>query len=178
MPSDVILVSISYSIQITGALIFAAMLRHYERREGRAYLRFWILTWLAFAVFILGTWVARGLSLLQPATSPARVTATLVSLTAGYAHTLWLLAGAYEFSRRVRLSGRWVSYVIVASLAAATVATLAWITDPAGMNHRYIARVGVRAAFAGLSFVSAGVWLLYRGGMRLRDAGGTSGSQP
>jgi PAS domain S-box-containing protein len=161
MPSDVILVSISYSIQITGALIFAAMLRHYERREGRAYLRFWILTWLAFAVFILGTWVARGLSLLQPATSPARVTATLVSLTAGYAHTLWLLAGAYEFSRRVRLSGRWVSYVIVASLAAAIVATLAWITDPAGMNHRYIARVGVRAAFAGLAFVAAGAWLLY-----------------
>ena len=24
----------------------------------------------------------------------------------------------------------------------------------------------------------AGVWLLYRGGARLRDAGGTNGSQP
>ncbi|HET9369184.1 MAG TPA: PAS domain S-box protein [Vicinamibacterales bacterium] len=159
MPNDVIFVTISNSIQVAGALIFAATLRHYERREGRAFLRFWVLGWISFAVFVLGSWGARQLSLALPATSPARVVATLASLSAGYCHALWLLAGTYEFSRRVRLSGRWVSYVIVASVVVALVTTLAWIADPAAMNERYLARVGVRSAVAGLAFVSAGVWL-------------------
>ena len=55
MTTELTLIVLGSSVQVIGALLFAAVLFHFERRAGRNYLRFWIWSWLAFAVYTTGS---------------------------------------------------------------------------------------------------------------------------
>lgn len=145
-------------VHIASALVFAAVLRYFERREGRAYLRFWILSWVAFALYALGSMAGRVLGLSLPANAWERIVVSVGSLAFAYLQAMWLLLGAYEFTRRTRLKGAWEVPTIAVALVIGLGLTLLWINDPAAGNQRYLARVGVRAVVVALAFVAAAVW--------------------
>jgi PAS domain S-box-containing protein len=150
---------ISSAIQIASALVFAAVLWHFQRRAGRFYLRFWRWSWLAFVVFTAAAVASRLATPGFPATSPLRIALSIASLTAGHLQLVWLVAGTYELSRRQALAARWGWPAFAIALAAGVALTLVWIGDPAAADYRYYARVGVRVVAAGLAFGGCALWL-------------------
>jgi PAS domain S-box-containing protein len=159
MTANALTLLISSGIQIASALVFAAVLWHFQRRAGRFYLRFWRWSWLAFVVFTAAAVASRLATPAFPAASPLRVTLSITSLTAGYLQLVWLVAGTHELTRRQAIAARWVWPAFVAALAAGTALTFAWIGDPAAADQRYYARVGVRVLAAGLAFGGCAIWL-------------------
>jgi hypothetical protein len=157
MSIEVYLVVLGCGAQIAGALIFAAVLSHFERRDNRDYLHFWIWSWLAFAAYTFGVTVSR-LMPVGEVSSPARIALTAVSLTAGFLQVIWFLLGAYEFAGRRRLTTRWLLPSFGVALLLGLVLTLAWVDDPAARAWRYLARVGVRSLVTGVGFVVAAFW--------------------
>ena len=148
------------------ALVFALVLRYFERREGRNYLRFWILSWLAFALYATGSMAGRILGLSLPAGAPVRLIISAVSLAAAYLQMVWLLLGSYEFTRRTRLRGPWELPTMAAALVIGVMLTLLWVNDPTAADRRYFVRVGLRAIAVGLSFIAAAIWTLKERGPR------------
>jgi PAS domain S-box-containing protein len=159
MSASEISVLISSGIQITSALVFAAVLWHFQRRAGRFYLRFWRWSWLAFVVYTAGAVASRLTASTYPPTSGLRIVLSVTSLTAGFLQLVWLVAGTYELSRRRALSVRWAWPAVVVALIAGAALTFAWIFDPAATTARYYARVGVRVGAAGLAFGGCAIWL-------------------
>ena len=151
------LVVLGCGVQIAGALIFAAVLYHFERRDNRDYLHFWIWSWLAFAAYTFGVTVSRMLPVGE-VSSPERIALTTVSLTAGFLQVIWFLLGTLEFAERRRLSARWLIPSFGVALMLGLVLTFAWVDDPSARTGRYLARVGVRSLVTGVGFVIAALW--------------------
>jgi PAS domain S-box-containing protein len=152
-------VLLSSGIQVAGALLFAFVLLHFERRAGRFFLRYWRWSWLAFVVYTAGAVASRLLSASHAPPSPLRIAASVVSLSAGYLQVAWLLAGTYELSRRRVLSTRWIAPSVIGAFLIAATVTLAWINDPTAGDARYWLRVGVRVGLVGLAFGTSAAWL-------------------
>ncbi|HET9268296.1 MAG TPA: PAS domain S-box protein, partial [Vicinamibacterales bacterium] len=159
MTASEVSILLSSGIQVTSALVFAAVLWHFQRRAGRFFLRFWRWSWLAFVVYTAGAVASRLTSATYPPTSGLRIALSVTALTAGYLQLVWLVAGTFELSRRRALDARWGWPAVVAALIAGLVVTFAWIGDPAAADARYYARVGVRVAAAGLAFGGCALWL-------------------
>ena len=151
------LVVLGCGVQIAGALIFAAVLSHFERRDNRDYLHFWIWSWLAFAAYTFGVTASRMLPVGE-VSSLDRIALTTVSLTAGFLQVIWFLLGTLEFAERRRLSARWVIPSFGVALLLGLVLTLVWVDDPSARTARYLARVGVRSLVTGVGFVFAAFW--------------------
>ena len=157
MNIQITLVVLGCGVQISGALIFAAVLSHFERRDNRDYLHFWIWSWLAFAAYTFGVTVSRLLPVGEVA-SWDRIALTTVSLTAGFLQVIWFLLGTYEFAERRRLPTRWLIPSFGVALVLGLVLTLAWVDDPSARMGRYLARVGVRSLVTGVGFITAAFW--------------------
>ena len=149
MTIEITLVVLGCGVQIAGALIFAAVLSHFERRDNRDYLHFWIWSWLAFAVYTFGVTFNRMLPD-DGVSSPWRIALTAVSLTAGFLQVIWFLLGTFEFAERRRLTARWLIPSCGIALVLGLALTLAWVDDPAARTARYLARVGVRSLVTGV----------------------------
>ncbi len=157
---------LSSGIQIAGALVFAFVLRSFQQREGRPYLRFWTWSWLAFIVYTAGAVASRLIASSQAPTTPTRIALSVVSLGAGYLQVTWLLLGTYEFSKRRVLASTWLLPTLAVALALGVGLTLVGIGDPAAANLRYFARVGVRVFVTGAALAVAAVWVAREGAGR------------
>src|SRR5215210_2357578 len=107
MTIEITLVVLGCGAQVAGAVIFAAVLSHFERRDNRDYLHFWIWSWLAFAAYTFGVTISRMMQV-GSVSSPERIVLTTLSLTAGFLQVIWFLLGTYEFAERRRLATRWL----------------------------------------------------------------------
>jgi PAS domain S-box-containing protein len=145
-------------IQVIGALLFAAVLRHFER-ASRSFLRYWTLSWIAFAVYTAGAVASRLIAGSHPPTSALRIVLSVGSLAAGLLQLFWLIAGTYEFSRRQVSERRVIVPAFVGALVIGAALTFAWIGDPTATAARYFARVGVRVILTGAAFSVAAFWL-------------------
>ena len=141
------------------ALVFAAVLAYFERQEGRVYLRFWRLSWLAFAALAFGALAGRLTALSVGASHPVRLALSTVSIAGGLLQGAWLFAGVREFARRERLLGGFGWPLVAGALALGAALTLAWGHDPSMRTWRFVARVGVRAAVTSAAFLAAATWL-------------------
>jgi signal transduction histidine kinase len=157
MTIEITLVVLGCGVQIAGALIFAAVLSHFERRDKRDYLTFWIWSWLAFAAYTFGVTVSRMLPVGE-VSSWDRIALTTLSLTAGFLQVIWFLLGTYEFAERRRLTTRWLIPSCGVALMLGLALTLAWVDDPSARAWRYLARVGVRSLVTGVGFITAAFW--------------------
>jgi signal transduction histidine kinase len=151
------LVILGCGVQMSGAFIFAAVLSHFERRDNRDYLNFWIWSWLAFAIYTFGVTVSRMLPVGQ-VSSLDRIALTTLSLTAGFLQVIWFLLGTHEFAGRRRLPARWLIPSCGVALVLGLALTLAWVDDPSARTERYLARVGVRSLVTGVGFIVAAFW--------------------
>ena len=171
MNNDLAVVLLGNGIAIAGAIVFAVLLRHFERQDGRTYLRFWTWSWLAFVVYTIGAVSGRLLSPVQPPTSPLRITLSVLSLAAGYLQLAWLLFGTHEFLTRRPLASTRLVPSFALALVAGLVLTALWIDDPGAVERRYFVRVGLRVLIACGSFIAAAIWMTLHGARRVGIGG-------
>src|SRR5438874_1697829 len=86
----------SDAVQALGAFALAFAFLAFHRLYQRPYLLTWAWSWWAYCVWLLAGSLALYLAPQMPATTPARLAASLVSITAGYWQAAWLLFGSYE----------------------------------------------------------------------------------
>ncbi|MFL6235967.1 MAG: putative bifunctional diguanylate cyclase/phosphodiesterase [Thermoanaerobaculia bacterium] len=148
----------SNAAQAAGAIALAMVLVGFHRLYQRPYLLTWAWSWWAFCVWLISGAVSLYLVSHLPPTAPARLAASLISITAGYWQAAWLLFGSYEATAARLLSRRFRRAVLAALLVlAAGSVTLTLYTTP---EVRFLARVGLRAFLLGAAFLTAswGVW--------------------
>jgi diguanylate cyclase (GGDEF)-like protein len=158
MINSALVIFTSNLAQALGAVVLALLLAGFHRLYQRSYLRAWSWSWWAFCVWLLSGAVALYLVDFMPATAPARLAASLVSITAGYWQAAWQFFGSYEATAQRPLSPRFrrSTLAILLWLAIGSV-TLTLFTSPA---IRFLVRVGLRSFLLGTAFVVAswGIW--------------------
>jgi hypothetical protein len=160
----------SDAAQALGAFALAFALVAFHRLYQRSYLLTWAWSWWAYCVWLLTGSLAIYLAPQMPATAPARLAASLISITASYWQAAWLLFGSYEAmaQRPLSRSFRRATLAVLLLLAAGAV-TLTLYTSPA---VRLLARVGLRELLLGITFLAAawavGASRAYRSGLGRR----------
>ena len=89
-----------------------------------------------------------------------------MTLVAGYAHIAWLMSGTYAITRGRSVSTRWKSGMLGICVVAGVILATLFTSDPALGGARFFTRVALRSAAAAAAYLSAGVWLSWRGGWR------------
>ena len=158
MINSALVIFTSHAAQAAGAAALAVVLMGFHRLYQRPYLLTWAWSWWAFCAGLIAEAVSLYLVSHLPATAPARLAASLVSITAGYWQAAWLLFGSYEATAAKTLSLRFRRAVLAALLLLAVGAvTLTLYTVP---EVRFLARVGLPTFLLGSAFLAAawGVW--------------------
>ena len=158
MINSTLVIFTSNAAQAAGAFALAMVLVGFHRLYQRPYLLTWAWSWWAFCVGLITEALSLYLVPHLPATAPARLAASLLSITAGYWQAAWLLFGSYEATAARLLSHRFRRAVLTALLlVAAGSVTLTLYTTP---QVRFLARVGLRTFLLGAAFLMAawGVW--------------------
>src|SRR5262245_22105741 len=129
--------------QAAGAVFLAIVLLGFHRLYERSYLLAWTWSWWAFCVSLLSGAVALYLVPFLPPDAPARLAASIVTLTAAYWQAAWLLFGTYEVlkDRSVR---RRTQRLILAALLAFSLLSIG-LSLYVGPNSRFVVRIGVRS---------------------------------
>ncbi len=148
--------------QAVGAVLIALVLLGFHRRYRRRYLLHWGAAWLCLAAYMGG--VGAGVLLLsgQPPSHPARLGLQVSGSTFLYLQVCWLLAGAYELTRRRQVPLRVVVWAVPFAAALSLVQVLAFAATPGAEELRVFLRVGLRSLLLALGFLVAayGTWPL------------------
>jgi diguanylate cyclase (GGDEF)-like protein len=174
MINSALVIFTSNAAQAAGALALAIVLVGFHRLYQRPYLLTWAWSWWAFCAGLIAEALSLYLASHLPATAPARLAASLVSITAGYWQAAWLLFGSYEATTAKPLSRGFRRAVLCSLLLlAAGAVTLTLFTAP---QVRFLTRVGLRTFLLGTAFLAAawGVWSsrAHRSGLGRRLAAG------
>jgi len=153
MINSALVIFTSHAAEAAGAFVLAIVLVGFHRLYQRPYLLTWAWSWWAFCVGLIADALAIYLAPHLPATAPARLAASLVSITAGYWQAAWMLFGSYEATAERPLSRRFRRTVLAALLLLAIGSvTLTLYTAP---QVRFLVRVGLRAFLLGAAFLAA-----------------------
>src|SRR2546423_15002515 len=99
MISSALVIFTSHAAEAAGAFVLAIVLVGFHRLYQRPYLLTWAWSWWAFCVGLIADALAIYLAPHLPATAPARLAASLVSITAGYWQAAWMPLGSSERDR-------------------------------------------------------------------------------
>ena len=155
-----------FLIQAVGAALIALLLAGFYRTYGHSYLREWSRSWAALGVYVLGAFLAAAGTRSLPPQHVVRLSLAMVTLVAGYAHIAWLMSGTYAITRGRSVSTRWKSTMLGICVVAGVILATLFTSDPALGAARFFTRVALRSAAAAAAYLSAGVWLSWRGGWR------------
>jgi signal transduction histidine kinase len=149
-----------YLVQVAGTLFLAVLLARFYRTYGRSYLREWSWSWLALCLYVCGALaaVALGTRQLHPQ-HPIRLSVSIATLIAGYAHIAFLLLGTYAVVRGTSVPERRRNAILAGCAFVATVLALLFTGEPALFNQRFFARIGLRSGAAAIAYLVAAVWL-------------------
>ncbi|MCH7825591.1 MAG: response regulator [Acidobacteria bacterium] len=115
---------------------------------------------------VLGGFLGAAWTRSWPPQHIVRVSLTIVTLAAGYAHIAWLMSGTYAITRGRPVPRRWKRGMLGFCLLAGVILATLFTSDPALGSARFFTRFGLRAGAAAVAYLSAGVWLSWRGGWR------------
>ena len=138
--------------------VVAALLTGFYRVFGRAYLRYWALSWWAFAVTEAASAASIGLSRLS-ADHPSRLGLSALSMVASALQVAWLLIGTWEVTRGRRVERRTEGILIAVAVAFGLLQGLAFSWDPAQGALRLFLRVGGRQVLVFAAALVAAAWL-------------------
>jgi signal transduction histidine kinase len=138
--------------------VVAALLTGFYRVFGRAYLRYWALSWWAFAVSETASAGTISLSHLA-AGHPARLCLSAVSMVASALQVVWLLGGTWEVTHGRRIERRAERFLTAGAVAFGLVQGLAFSWDPAQAALRLYVRVGGRQLLVFVAALVAAAWL-------------------
>lgn len=152
-----ILIAIQLS-QAFAALVLAALLHHFHRQFGHAFLCHWTLSALALAMYFAASTIAIGL--IWSGAEPAlRLVFSVLSLMLAYPHVVWLIIGTAEAASQTRIQPRRVTLLVTLAALFGAATALVGAFDPDASGLRSLMRVELRYALTGLAFLVAGVWL-------------------
>src|SRR2546428_13534917 len=107
--------------QTLAAIVMAVLLLGFFRQYHKSYLRHWMLSWAALAIFQVLSGLGLGLAVRWHIASddPARIAISSLAGIIGYLQIAWLLFGVYEILRRrpVRIRFYWRSLIVIAPAA-------------------------------------------------------------
>jgi diguanylate cyclase (GGDEF)-like protein len=168
MINSALVIFTSNVAQAIGAVILAMVLVGFHRLYQRHYLLTWAWSWWAFCVWLITGAVSQYLAPHMPADAPARLAASLLSITAGYWQVGWLLFGIYEATTERLLSRPFqrATLALLLVLAVGSV-TLTLYTPP---EVRFLVRVGLRALLLAIAFLVA-AWEIWRSQARRSGIG-------
>ena len=133
--------------QALGALVLALVLVGFYRLYQRRFLLIWAWSWSAFCVSLIAGSIALFLTPLMPADAPLRLSASVLSMAAGYWQAAWLIFGTYEV-----VTGRLLSRRILVAVPA-SLFVLAFVTIlgslPVEPRYRVVMRVGIKCLILG-----------------------------
>jgi signal transduction histidine kinase len=138
--------------------VVAALLTGFYRVFGRAYLRYWALSWWAFAVHEVAGAASISVSHLG-ADHPSRLCLSALSMVASALQIVWLLIGTWEVTRGRRLDRRTQGSLIAGAIAFGLLQGLAFSWDPAHAGLRLFVRLGGRQLLVFVSALVAAAWL-------------------
>jgi PAS domain S-box-containing protein len=157
-----------YLIEVVSQLVLVAVvilaLYSFHRHHRRSYLLHWARSWVALGVYILGAVAAAQLARRGLAHPVGLVGLSLVSMSAGYLHIVWLLLGTWEIgsgrsapvrSTRLLLA---LAVVVAGSGVAAQMAGVA--------PDRSFLGVSVRSLLAAVAYGVAAMAVLSPAGRR------------
>jgi diguanylate cyclase (GGDEF)-like protein len=158
MINSALVIFTSNVAQAIGAVILAMVLVGFHRLYQRHYLLTWAWSWWAFCVWLLSGAVSQYLAPQMPADAPARLAASLLSITAGYWQVGWLLFGTYEATTEDPLSRPFQRATLALLLVLAVSSVTLTLYTPAEV--RFLVRVGLRALLLAAAFLIAawGIW--------------------
>jgi signal transduction histidine kinase len=138
--------------------VVAALLTGFYRVFGRGYLRYWALSWWAFAVHEAASAASIGLSRLS-ADHPSRLGLSALSMVASALQVAWLLIGTWEVTRGRGVERRTEGILIAVAVAFGLVQGLAFSWDPDQGALRLFLRVGGRQLLVFAAALVAAAWL-------------------
>src|SRR5437867_9978524 len=160
--------------QTLAAIVMAVLLLGFFRQYHKSYLRHWMLSWAALAIFQVLSGLGLGLAVRWHIASddPARIAISALAGIIGYLQIAWLLFGVYEILRRrpVRIRFYWRSLIVIA--VAALVPSLLFIGPDAVSSTRYFMRVGLHSLISSAAFLGAS-YAFWRARTRRRGIGFT-----
>jgi diguanylate cyclase (GGDEF)-like protein len=168
MINSTLVIFTSNVAQAIGAGILAMVLVGFHRLYQRHYLLTWAWSWLAFCVWLLAGAASQYLAPQMPADAPARLAASLLSITAGYWQVGWLLFGVHEATAEKPLSRRFQRATLAALLLLALGSVT--LTLYTSSEVRVLVRVGLRELLLGIAFL-AGAWGVWRSRTRRSGLG-------
>jgi diguanylate cyclase (GGDEF)-like protein len=159
MPEFNLVVIVTAAAQTLSAIVMAILLLGFFHQYRKTYLRHWMLSWLALALYFVASTIDTGLALRAslPSIHPLRIASTVLSGVCGYLSIAWLVFGVYELVRRrpVRIRVYWRATTAVAVFGA--LSSLLFIGPDAVSSTRYFVRVGIGSLIASISYVGASV---------------------
>ena len=135
--------------------VVAKLLFRYSVEYNKAFLLTWARSWSSFALFYLTTALALGAVLTFPATHPMRTLLAIFSGTFSFLAYAWLLAGAWEISRKFRMSPSTAGWVL--TLVGLTGALTPLLIAQSSGSDQGLARIAVRWLIGGIVFLFAAV---------------------
>ena len=139
--------------------VVAALLTGFHRVFGRRYLRYWALSWWAFAAYDAAGAASIALSG-WGADHPARLALSALSLVASTLQLAWLLLGAWQVARGGETERRAEAGVLAGAAALGLAQALAFAWSPGFEVARLLIRVGGRQLMAFTTALVAAAWIV------------------
>ena len=110
--------------QALGSLLVAVLLALLHRSYKRPFLLYWSYSWAALAIYTASGVVAIQLSQIVPASHPARLIQSVISISAALQASVWLLFGTFALARERKVPRRvalrcWLGVSLVAVVVTA-----------------------------------------------------------
>lgn len=148
-----------YLAQIVQAIIFFTIFYYFGRVYKKSYLVKWSISWLGFFTYNLGVGYATILGVISTDNTVyiPKLMPSIIYLSGGMIQILFLLLGTYELVRRNTIKKHRVFVFIGVALTIALLMALLFAFDPTKALYRYFIRIGLRAFFASIAFISCGI---------------------
>jgi len=151
-----------YAVQMAGTAFLAFLLAVFYRSYARSYLREWSWSWLTLCAYVGGGMLAVLWTRDFHPQHPVRLAVTMLTLTAGYAHLVFLLFGTYAVARGEAVAERRRNTILLVCAVLGVALSLLFTSEPAMFSQRYFTRIGLRSAAAAAAYLVAGIWLIRR----------------
>lgn len=149
------------TMQALAALVLGALLWHFHRSFGHAFLRHWALSVFALVVYLFAAAGALAAYMAGPGFAGGRLALSALSLSAAYPHVVWLMIGTWEAVNQRLVAPRLERGLIVVAVLAGLASALVAPFDPDAAALRSLLRVDARYLLTGSAFIVAGI-LLWR----------------
>lgn len=160
-PEPTVIVLIFFGLQAVTALIVVVILRKFYKTYKNNYFQYWYWSWLAMALFMLGSIIALVNVFVLDQHHPFRIIISTLNIAVGLTQFFWLFAGSYELSLAKKFNKRRFTIFTALVIPISLILVFSFINDPSLSAQRIFMRVGVKSLVGSMAFIASAI-LIYR----------------